>query len=504
MKEASRKTAVTLFILRCFRLLVSVATLSASAHFFGVGLERESWILGLNFVVIVQLALWGPLNETFRAKFIFIRASEGEAAALGRTASLLLFSLSIMAGIVVLMECCAGPLAGWIAPSFDSMEQARLALLLRYLLWSAILSQATQLLSSVLNTYNSFYIPELSGFIAAVINLALIVLLSETIGIYSLLLANYASVLLLLGALLYQIRKLGIPLFRQKAVFSWQQVRPFILYALPFFLPYLLGQCNSFVEKLIANLMQHNTVAIIDYSRKIPDIIQAVLTSVLATLMVPVLSSKFSEAKPDALAEESDKYLRLVFLMLAFIVPMLVLCSDALTRILYDRGSIGGQELSDISMLIRLYGLSLTGICAYLVFGLILLSVNRSRQYALYGMVAQLIMIAINLAAYHYWGRYTFVIALSVSHSISAVFLFCQLPLAKRALLRSILQYSLIILLAILSGSLLNSLVYHPQHSWAQLIYNGIICGTLIAGMALVLKLPEVSLLKSILLKSRS
>jgi putative peptidoglycan lipid II flippase len=503
MKEASRKTAIILFFLRFSRLLVSVGTLSASAQFFGVGLERESWILCLNFVVILQLALWGPLNETFRAKFIFLKAEEGASVALQRAGSLILVSLSAMACVVLIMELFSLPVARLIAPAFTDTALSRLSVLLRYLLWSAILSQATQLLSSILNTYDSFYIPEISGFISALINLALIILLGDSIGIYSFLIANYVSALLLLAALVYQINKLKIPLFRQKVSFSWEQVKPFILYSIPFFFPYLFGQCSSFIEKLIANLLQHNTVAIIDYSRRIPDIIQAVLTSVLATIMVPVLSSKFSEGKPESVAAESKKYIQMMFLMLALIIPALILCSDDITTILYDKGTIGVRDLAMISLLIKLYAVSLLGIFSYLVFGLILLSVNKNRQYALYGVVAQLLMILINVCLYRFCGIYTFAIALAASHMISAFFLFHHLPFPKKEILLTIARYGCVLLFVALGGYLVNS-VYSPAYAFLRIVYNGLLLSALFVAAALFLKLPEVSLIKSSFVKNKS
>ncbi|MFA6151646.1 MAG: lipid II flippase MurJ [Chitinophagaceae bacterium] len=500
MKEASRKTAISLFIFRFFRLLVSVAILSVSARFFGVGLERESWILCLNFVVVLQLALWGPLNETFRAKFIFIKSSEGEDVALQKAASLLWFSIIIMTTVVLVFELIAMPISKLIAPSFSGNDLIALCSLLRYLLWTAIITQCVQLLSSLLNTYNSFYLPEISGFIAAIFNLLIVVLLSGKIGIYSFLVANYVSSFILLIALLYQIRKLNIPLFSQRLSIRWKTVSPFILYALPFFLPYIIGQCNSLIEKSVANYIGRSSVSIIDYAKKISDIVQTVLTSVLATIMVPILSAKFVEGKMNLVAEESKKYIQLILLILSFIIPMMVLCSNALTDILYNKGTIKSEELSQISILIKLYGISLLGIFAYLIFGLILLSINKNKQYAFFGMVAQIIMILVNFLCWKFFGIYTFVIALSVSHFISAGILFFLLPFPKKEIGRSLGKYAGLILIIILAVFYLNKL-YLPVNPFLQIIVNIFWVSLLGVVLAVLFKLPEVEQLKSIVKK---
>lgn len=503
MREASRKTAVALFIVRFFKLLLSVATLSVSARFFGVGLDRESWILSLNFVVVLNLALWGPLNETFRAKFIFIRAEEGEAAAIRKAGSLLLFSLVVLAGIVLILEACSLPLARVIAPAYDAGALEKVSLLLRYLLWSALITQATQLLSSILNTYNSFFVPEICGFVSALINLAVIWIFSPYIGIYSFVAANYISLFILLAALIYQVRKRNIPLFREKPSLYWRDIKPYILFSIPFFLPYIIGQANGLIEKSISNILGNSTVAIIDYAKKIPDIIQTVLTGVLTTIMVPALSSRFTGNKIAEVEEETRKYLQLILLMLAFIIPVLMVGSGPVTDILYNKGGISAKDLSEISNLIRFYALALFAIFLYLVFGLVLLSVSKNKTYAFYGMVAQIIMIVLNFLLYRTLGIYTFVCSLALAHFITAAVLFFHLPFSRSLIGLYLLKYSTLIAATAASAYLANRYLYHPGNAYLNLCYNSIMVVLLSLFFGAILQLHEVRLIKQFVINLR-
>ena len=68
-------------------------------------MERDVWLLVLAFITTINLAVWGPINETFRTKFIFLREKEGEVEALRRTASLLSFIVlgTILVSLVILL-----------------------------------------------------------------------------------------------------------------------------------------------------------------------------------------------------------------------------------------------------------------------------------------------------------------------------------------------------------------------------------------------------------------
>ena len=82
MEKNLRKTSIKkltsyLFILRIIRMLFSVITVTFTAKYFGVSIEKDNWVLVLTFTTTIVSALWGPINEIFRTKFIYIKETEG-------------------------------------------------------------------------------------------------------------------------------------------------------------------------------------------------------------------------------------------------------------------------------------------------------------------------------------------------------------------------------------------------------------------------------------------
>lgn len=502
MPKATQKTALILFVVRFLKLVISVATLSIAAQYFGVGIERESWLLTLNFVIVIHLAIWGPMNEIFRAKFIFIKAEEGEEIALRRTSSLFVFSLLVMLVLAIVFQVFAVRIAQLIAPAYSTEELKIVVVLLRYMIWSAIITQATQLLSSILNTYDSFYIPEFSGFFSAILNFFIIVLLSKHLGVFSFVIANYVSAFLLLAALVYQVKKTNILLFKHKIRLRWNELSPFILFSLPFFLPYLVGQCNGLLEKSIGNIMGNGAVSIIDYSKKISEIIQSVLSGVLVTIMVPAISAQYAQGFMAKVKEEAMRYLQLILLILAFLLPLLMVSADAITHILYDKGSISAEDLATIAFMMRAYSLGLIAVFLYIIFGLTLLATNKNKAYAFYGMVAQLIMMGINIIAYPYWGIYTFTISLTASHLLVAIILFFKLHLDGKAEYGiKIAQYcgfGFALGIAIFGFS---KYVFSPANPFINIVFN--VATLILLGILLskVFKIEEVSQIGTFLKK---
>jgi putative peptidoglycan lipid II flippase len=237
-----RKKAGKLIVLKGCRLGVSVLSLYFSAKYFGITVERDIWLLALNVFLIFDMAIWGPINETFRAKFIFIKEEISEEEALQKTSSLLLFTNVVTLVLVGIILWKPEFISSIIAPTYKGEQLTLLLFMIRIMAPSFLFNQINQLLISVLNSYRSIYIPEIAGFISGIINLTLIIILAPKIGILSLAYGYYSGLILLLILLITQIRSTKIKLFSDLKMIRLSDTKPFILFSLPFFIPYFIGQ----------------------------------------------------------------------------------------------------------------------------------------------------------------------------------------------------------------------------------------------------------------------
>src|SRR5690606_38063628 len=202
-----------------------------------VNMDRDLWVLALTFATLLDLALWGTSNETFRAIFIFIRAAQGLQIAMERTRSLLIFTFFVCFLFVLLIVVFRFQLAGYLAPSYHDLQLNTLAEMLLIISPIFLINQMIQIGIRVLNAFNVFFIPEVASFITSIISILLIIFLAPVIGIGSLAVSYYIGVLLLLLLVLLQLKKQRIDVGIRLRDLQSLNFSGFLIYAAPFFLP---------------------------------------------------------------------------------------------------------------------------------------------------------------------------------------------------------------------------------------------------------------------------
>lgn len=456
-------------------MLVGILNLSLAAKFFGVSLDKDIWLLALSVVLFLDMAVWGPINETFRAKFIFLRGEFGEDETLQKTRSLLFFSFIISVLLVCFIFICPQVLAKIIAPTFSGVPYDKLINMIVVVAPILLITQFSAISISILNAYESFFIPEITGFVTSILNLILLIFLAPFIGIYSLVISYYIGAIILLVLLIIQIKKLKISIFEGYNNVCFKDFKIFFIFALPFFLPYTFGQISAILEKTLVSTLGVGNVSALDYSRKFTDIFIGVLTSVLVTMLVPILSLKFIEKKPKEFAFNFMQLFQLGMLLLSVVIPIFTSSSLSIIRIFFDKGKISQNTLLDISQLTIYYSWSTLSVFIYLIFGMALLSSNNSKKYAFWGVVAQITSILINLIFIKKMGIFVFPISLLVSHAIVGLILSYQFPYKSKKLIRVFLKYMAILILTTFFVFFASKMIQIQINPFLKIIINSML-----------------------------
>lgn len=449
MAQNIKKITSFLFLLRVFKMSLSVVVLIVSAKYFGVNLDRDIWILASTFLLTTSAAIWGPINETFRTKFIFIREEEGEEKAILKTSSLVGFVIVATTIVCILICYFSKDIAVFMINKNSSKESISLFIsLLLLLLPTLFINQLTALGISILNAYNVYYIPEIFGVFSGIFNVLSIVLLASSIGIYSLLISQYVSVIILLFAVLYYIRKKNLYIWRYCFPVKLHSMKPFLLYSLPFFFPYVASQCNILTEKWIASQLGAGNVSSLDYARQFTALLQGVLSSVLTTVMIPMLSKAYIKKEKITFESILNENVQVCFIIASLALPLMLGGAVPLSHFFFERGTISFDSVNQITELMSLYSLSFLGVILYLLFGLSLLASNKAKQYAFWGVIAQIIILILNLSLYPLFSIYIFPFSLGTTHLLSAIIMLFVLKLEhKWKLCVKIIIYIVIIFL---------------------------------------------------------
>lgn len=496
-----RKNASILFLLRIVKVFLGILNLSIAAKYFGVSLDRDIWLLALSTILVVDLAIWGPVNETFRAKFITVRETEGEEIALSKMNSLLMFTFIVSLLIVLLSIFCSEVLAKLVAPGYSDLEINKLSKMIVYVAPILLLNQLIQIGTSVLNAYDIFFVPEIASFGSTSLNILLTIFLAPTYGIYSLLIAYYIGVFLLLALILYYIGKLkkniATNFFKTKPNVSFL---PFILFAVPFFFPYFFGQANSIIEKSLASKMFMGAVSSIDYSRRFSEMFNTVLSSILTTMLIPQLALYYSRKESNKYVAEFEQIFRFGFFAIMLMVTMFTLSSNSFVSVIYP--SLPYSKAQTIAELIMFYSWSSIAIFLYVITGIALMTHGKSKMYAILGVITQIINILINLLLYKKLGFYVFPISLFFAHFLCGAIMLFYFPISDNHISKIVIKLTgIFITILIISFSLKQLLLVH--NPILQILYT-FFCSALALVLSLFLfKMEEFYLIRSFLKRSK-
>jgi len=496
-----KKKVSVLFVLRILKLVIGIFNLSLSAKYFGISIERDAWILALNGIVVLDTAIWGPINETFRAKFIFIREHEGIHVAMQKTRSLVFFTFLITICIAALVLLLPKPFSQLLGPGLSGKAMHSLQFMVMLLAPSFLFNQLSLILTSVLNANQSFYTPEVSSFISSVLNLGILILLAPIIGINALVVSYYIGLFLLLVLLFYQLRKRDINLFKVQQAIRFSDCKVFFLYALPFFLPYFFGQLNALIEKSLASGLGEGMVSIVDYGRKFPDIALSVMSSVLTTIMVPTLSHAFARKEEQHFYASFKQIYQLGFLIIGLLICLLTVSGPAIIDFFYDRGTIAPSALRQISHLAMLYSWAGLGIFLYLMYGLALLAADQRKRYAAVGIIAQLLMIATNYLLAKKWGSEIFPLSMLGAHLFTAFLMWPYFPYAAKSLITLTIKYLFIVLATCLPCFLISRFLVAPMTNWLTIAIDASLIAGFMLGNLFLFKAEERLMLSNLLRK---
>lgn len=487
MAKSLKKTTLYLFILRLLRMVITVVTVTFSAKYFGVSMEKDIWVLTLTIITTVTSAVWGPINEVFRTKFVFIREQEGAEAAVGKTASLVGFIFWVTILMAIGMFVAAPYMSQSMTHNMQMGAAALFVSLLLLQLPSLMINELTNIGISILNAYDVYYIPEIVGFASGLVNLAAIILFANSIGIYSLLIGTYFGIIVLFAVVLYFLHKKGISIWGRLVSFKWGDVKVFLLFALPFFFPYFVGQINTLFEKYLAGMLGSGNISSVEYARQFITVLQSVLSSVLTTIMVPVLAKQFINRHKEEFNRTILDNLMICMLIYLAACVFLIGSSTPLCDFFFNRGKVSPEALQNIILLTKLYGIAFFGVLLYLIMGMSLLASNKGKFYATVGVATQIAVLAINFLLCPRYGVFVFPIALGSVHFVAGAIMFWQITYID---IKNTLGYLFRAVLAV-SGVTAIFYVFNDfvayDVSFIRLVVVGCLFGVLLPASALML-----------------
>ena len=422
--------------LRFVKIFLTALVLMIYSRVFGIGIQMDSWVFASGITAYVGLALWGPVNELVRSRFVRQVSEAGEKSARTSATSLLIFTLtaSVLVCFVLLIGApqVVTALLGATEPAARSLVLKIFVIMLPSIIIGPVLSQGI----AYMNCYGAIYAPEFMGIATALLNMACVLALNPLLGIYSLVFGYYLGAVLSLIVVLHFLRSRGILRGVAGARAILKDAGAVIIFAAPLFFSYGSAQMNGLLEKYLASLMGVGVISSVYYASQIKSALQAVLSSVLFSLIVPRLTQAASQWGGGEFKRMFAESQRVAMMFVLIVLPFVFGAADSLAAILFSKAATSASAQQEIALLIRLYAAALVPVVLYLVYGVALLAQEKGGAYATLGVTAQLMSALFCVAMFRPLGPQVFPIALLLSHLAAALLMLHRIDLqGRRAIL---------------------------------------------------------------------
>lgn len=436
---------VYLSFLRAIKILLSVGSLLVFARIVGVNDRMDIWVLAFAIVTGAGMIIWGALNEVLRSRYINIKDGKPKTELIKYTTSLHVGALIINFSIIIVVLAVF-----FIYSNLEDYDpDTRLSQVLMFtalLSPSLILSQYVAVSTCLMNCEGEIYKPEIVGVCASILNVLIVVFGYKDLGIFSLVLGYYSYLILCTLYSHYFNTTNGLFYLKWFTNFRLNYFLPFVGVAGLLIGAYASGQLNVFVEKALSANMDVGVVSLVNYSSQIKGSLQAVFSSVLLSIVVPIMTFKYIKKDKSGYIKALEQGQAIIFGILIFVIPVLTSSSSSIAEIIFSNNVLASEQKVAFETLLQGYIFSLYPVLLYVIYGCALVSIGKEREYAILAIICQFISILFTLAFVNIFSFKVFPLSLFVSHLIVAFIMIYHANVNLTDTIRRVLVYGGVIL----------------------------------------------------------
>lgn len=394
---------------------------------FGTSDALDAYFIALLVPSFVINVVAGSFNAAFIPTFIQVSEREGEQAAQGLLSSVMLWSVGVLGVTSVLMLAGAPLYLPLIASGFSREKLDLTFRLLSIVTPFVMLSGVVIIYGAVLNARRRFALAALSPILAPAMSV-LFLLVFKDWDVFAL------AAGLICGAAL-ELIVLGVALKHQGVLLRprWFGVDAHLRQVARQYLPMIAGAFlmigANLVDQSMAAMLAPGSVAALNYGSRVVALPITLAATALGTAVTPYFSSMAAREDWAGIRHTLRRYLWLSFAVTVPLTLLIVLFSEPLVRVLFQRGSFTAEDTRAIARIQSFYALQIP----FYIGGILvvrLISSLRANQILMWGAVINLIVnVVLNYLLMQWLGVAG--IALSTACVYLLSFTYCYLALKR-------------------------------------------------------------------------
>ena len=344
-----------------------------AASYFGTSYQMSAFTIAFLIPNTVRSLF---ADAAIQAAFVPVFTEElerGRRRQAFRLASTLIFLVGLVLGLITALFMLAAPLLVPIfAPGFDEVTADLTVSLSRVLFPILVLLGVSGMVVGVLNSYDRFSVFAIAPFFWNVAIIAVLVGLApafpEGDEIYAYAIGVVAGTMLQLAMLTYDLRNTPFGIRRALlaplrthvgAALRDADVRRVLMLMLPVTISLGLINVNLLLNGLFGSLVSEQAPAAIDKAFRIYMLPQGIFSVAVSTVLFPTLARFAARGELDELRATMANGMRQIVLLLVPAAAAILVLSEPMTRLVYERGEFGPDATELVSTALFWFAFSL-------------------------------------------------------------------------------------------------------------------------------------------------
>lgn len=422
--------AVTVALLTVFVKVVAVVRELVVAWRFGTGDNIDAFLIALVVPSFIINVVAGSLNAALIPTYIQVRDREGTKAAQRLFAGTTVWGLGVLLITTILIVVTAPLYLPLIASGFSREKLDLTFHLLCAIAPVVMLSGIVVIWGAVLNAGERFALAALSPMITPAITVVFLLLIKSW-GIFDL------AAGLVCGALL-EIVVLGAGLYRQGISLRprWYGMDPHLRQVAGQYAPRIAGaflMCSAgLVDQSMAAMLPSGSVAALLYANRVIAFPITLASTALSTAVIPYFSKMVACEDWTGVSRTLNQYMRLIFVTTVPLTGLLLVFSELIVQILFQRGSFTANDTHLVAQIQSCFALQIPFYVAG-IFMVNLITAMRLNHILMWVSVFNLI---INIVLNYLFLQLLGVKGIALSTSCVYLFSFLYLLLAAQRKLK--------------------------------------------------------------------
>ncbi|HAC66273.1 MAG TPA: virulence factor MviN [Cyanothece sp. UBA12306] len=337
--------------------LISVIKELVVAWRFGLSDDLDAFFIALIVPSFLVTVIGNSFNTALIPTYIQVREQQGMKAAQKLFSGAMVFSLILLLLVTIVMGVTAPFFLPLIASGFN---RAKLGLTVDLLVnispW-LILTGSITIIRGVLNAGERFALAAFSPAITPTITI-LLLLVNPSWGV------NALTFGLICGAFL-ELILLGMALKGQGIYLlpKWSGFNEDLRQVIGQYMPMIAGAClmssTNIVDQSMAATLSSGSVTALNYGNKLIALPITLIVTALGTSVTPYFAKMVANEDWKQIQDTFKRYLKWIFLFTIPLTGFIIIISEPLVRIMFQRGSFTAEDTQIVSKIQACYALQI-------------------------------------------------------------------------------------------------------------------------------------------------